>query len=101
MLYPIDARGVALLRPSLIGGIQFRWIDIGNGTSDTFPGIENRFSEASAPGLTDQDALAAARAQPALARLGDGYALFRVGDAVASRNIHAAIYDSLRLMKDL
>ena len=35
---------------------QFRWIDIGNGTSDTFPGIENRFSEASAPGLTDQDA---------------------------------------------
>ena len=25
------------------------------------------------------------------------YQLFRVGDAVASRNIHAAIYDSLRL----
>ncbi len=25
------------------------------------------------------------------------YRLFRVGDAVASRNIHAAIYDSLRL----
>ncbi len=30
----------------------------------------------------------------------DGYYLFRVGDAVASRNIHAAIYDSLRLCKD-
>ena len=28
------------------------------------------------------------------------YQLFRVGDAVASRNIHAAIYDSLRLCKD-
>ncbi len=27
------------------------------------------------------------------------YQLFRVGDAVASRNIHAAIYDSLRLCK--
>jgi hypothetical protein len=26
--------------------------------------------------------------------------LFRVGDAVASRNIHAAIYDSLRLCKN-
>jgi len=26
--------------------------------------------------------------------------LFRVGDAVASRNIHAAIYDSLRLCKE-
>jgi len=29
------------------------------------------------------------------------YQLFRVGDAVASRNIHSAIYDSLRLCKDL
>jgi N-methyl-L-proline demethylase len=27
--------------------------------------------------------------------------LFRIGDAVASRNIHAAIYDALRLVKDL
>jgi hypothetical protein len=27
--------------------------------------------------------------------------LFRVGDAVASRNIHVAIYDALRLAKDL
>jgi 2,4-dienoyl-CoA reductase-like NADH-dependent reductase (Old Yellow Enzyme family) len=54
-------------------------------------------------GLTDPDALAANRPQPALARLGEGagYALFRVGDAVASRNIHAAVYDSIRLLKDL
>ena len=27
--------------------------------------------------------------------------LFRIGDAVAGRNIHAAIYDALRLCKDL
>ena len=27
--------------------------------------------------------------------------LFRIGDAVASRNIHAAVYDALRLVKDL
>ncbi|OED40950.1 N-methylproline demethylase [Chromatiales bacterium (ex Bugula neritina AB1)] len=33
---------------------------------------------------------------------GDGrFELYRVGDAVASRNVHAAIYDSLRLAKDL
>ncbi len=31
---------------------------------------------------------------------GSGYLLFRVGDAVASRNVHAAIYDSLRLAKN-
>jgi hypothetical protein len=29
------------------------------------------------------------------------FQLFRVGDAVAGRDIHAAIYDSLRLCKDL
>ena len=29
------------------------------------------------------------------------FELLRVGDAVASRNIHAAIYDSLRYCKDL
>lgn len=29
------------------------------------------------------------------------YQLYRVGDAVACRNIHAAIYDSLRLCKAL
>jgi N-methyl-L-proline demethylase len=30
-----------------------------------------------------------------------GFRLYRIGDAVASRNTHAAIYDSLRLMKDI
>jgi len=29
------------------------------------------------------------------------YLLYRVGDAVSSRNVHAAIYDSLRLCKSL
>ncbi len=31
----------------------------------------------------------------------EGFQLFRIGDAVAGRNIHAAIYDALRLCKDL
>jgi 2,4-dienoyl-CoA reductase-like NADH-dependent reductase (Old Yellow Enzyme family)/thioredoxin reductase len=30
-----------------------------------------------------------------------GFMLFRIGDAVAARNTHAAIYDALRLVKDL
>jgi 2,4-dienoyl-CoA reductase-like NADH-dependent reductase (Old Yellow Enzyme family) len=29
------------------------------------------------------------------------YRLFRIGDAVSSRNIHAAVYDAIRLMKDI
>ncbi len=49
-------------------------------------------------GVTDYTALLAGREQ--LSATG-GFALFRVGDAVSSRNIHAAIYDSLRLCKDL
>ena len=54
-------------------------------------------------GVTDTDALVAARPQPELLEEPSedgGFLLYRVGDAVASRNIHAAIYDSLRLCKD-
>lgn len=50
-------------------------------------------------GQTDIDALMANRPQPEPDGAGD-YLLYRVGDAVASRNIHAAIYDSLRLCKE-
>ena len=52
-------------------------------------------------GEVDYEALIDGRPQ-ALERNGDGkFRLFRIGDAVASRNIHAAIYDALRLAKDL
>jgi hypothetical protein len=30
-----------------------------------------------------------------------GFQLFRIGDAVEARNIHAAIYDALRLVRTL
>jgi len=29
------------------------------------------------------------------------FRLYRIGDAVSSRNVHAAIYDALRLCKDV
>ncbi len=50
-------------------------------------------------GVTDIEALAANRPQAMSGA--DGFVLWRVGDAAASRNIHAAVYDSLRLCKDL
>ena len=51
-------------------------------------------------GEIDIAALIAGRPQE-IATNDDGeFMLFRVGDAVASRNIHAAIYDSLRLCKE-
>jgi 2,4-dienoyl-CoA reductase-like NADH-dependent reductase (Old Yellow Enzyme family) len=52
-------------------------------------------------GEVDIDALIAGRPQTLVANAQGRYRLFRVGDAVASRNIHAAIYDSLRLCKEL
>jgi 2,4-dienoyl-CoA reductase-like NADH-dependent reductase (Old Yellow Enzyme family) len=52
-------------------------------------------------GEVDLDALIAGRPQARVTNPAGTYQLFRVGDAVASRNIHAAIYDSLRLCKDL
>jgi hypothetical protein len=51
-------------------------------------------------GQTDLHALIEGRQQPAVIGA-EGYALFRIGDAVAGRNIHAAIYDAARLCKDL
>jgi 2,4-dienoyl-CoA reductase-like NADH-dependent reductase (Old Yellow Enzyme family) len=49
-------------------------------------------------GELDLDALIEVRPQPDIVNNPTGsYRLYRVGDAVSSRNIHAAIYDSLRL----
>jgi NADPH-dependent 2,4-dienoyl-CoA reductase/sulfur reductase-like enzyme len=53
-------------------------------------------------GQTDIDTLYAAQPQPSL-DMGTGggqYLLYRVGDCVSMHNIHAAIFDSLRLCKD-
>jgi 2,4-dienoyl-CoA reductase-like NADH-dependent reductase (Old Yellow Enzyme family)/thioredoxin reductase len=41
------------------------------------------------------------QAQAVASNPSGSYQLFRIGDAVAARNTHAAIYDALRLVKDL
>ena len=41
------------------------------------------------------------QAAPTVRNPAGAFRLFRIGDAVASRNIHAAIFDALRLAKDL
>ncbi len=48
-------------------------------------------------GAVDHQALLAVRPQTLRTDHAGAFQLFRVGDAVASRNIHAAIYDALRL----
>jgi NADPH-dependent 2,4-dienoyl-CoA reductase/sulfur reductase-like enzyme len=52
-------------------------------------------------GAVDHDALIAGRPQTIQTNPAGSYQLFRIGDAVSARNTHAAIYDALRLVKDL
>lgn len=52
-------------------------------------------------GAVDYDQLLAGSPQSSLTNPGSTFQLFRIGDAVAARNTHAAVYDALRLVKDL
>lgn len=52
-------------------------------------------------GAVDHDALIEGAAQTIVRNVDGGFQLFRIGDAVSARNTHAAIYDALRLVKDL
>jgi N-methyl-L-proline demethylase len=51
-------------------------------------------------GEVDYEALVAGRPQAVTANPDGRFRLYRIGDAVAARNVHAAIYDALRLCKD-
>ncbi len=52
-------------------------------------------------GAVDYEALIAGHPQQVTTNPEGKYRLFRIGDAVSARNTHAAIYDALRLMKDI
>jgi len=52
-------------------------------------------------GVLDHGAFIEGRPQTSKGNPDGAFQLFRIGDAVASRNTHAAIYDALRLVKDL
>lgn len=57
--------------------------------------------ESSNGGAVDQDALIEGKPQTIVRNDSGAFQLFRIGDAVSARNTHAAIYDALRLMKDI
>ncbi|MCP4950464.1 MAG: NADH:flavin oxidoreductase [Proteobacteria bacterium] len=59
--------------------------------NDLFDDLRN---QAGNKGVTDLDALVAGEPQPLD---GKGFELHRIGDALASRNIHTAVYDAFRL----
>ena len=51
--------------------------------------------------VLDYDAMIDGRPQGVIRNPDGTFQLFRIGDAVSARNTHAAIYDALRLMKDI
>lgn len=52
-------------------------------------------------GVVDYDAMLNAQPQQVVRNEDGKFELYRIGDSVASRNIHAAVYDALRLVKDI
>jgi len=52
-------------------------------------------------GALDQKAFISGKPQITINNNAGKFQLFRIGDAVAARNTHAAIYDALRLVKDI
>lgn len=52
-------------------------------------------------GAVDQQALIEGLPQTQITNSAGQFQLFRIGDAVSARNTHAAVYDALRLVKDL
>ena len=52
-------------------------------------------------GAVDNESLIAGQVQNVVRNSEGAFQLFRIGDAVSARNTHAAIYDALRLVKDI
>jgi len=96
---------VAVLRNEYTEALEERAVDqvvIENGTRPNDGLYWELKARSVNHGQTDIDALYDAQPQPCLNELsGHGkFALFRVGDCISMHNIHAAIYDALRLCKD-
>jgi 2,4-dienoyl-CoA reductase-like NADH-dependent reductase (Old Yellow Enzyme family) len=72
-------------------------------TNGTLPAADLYFElqpESSNGGEVDIDALIAGKPQSIVNNPAGRFQLFRIGDAVACRSIHAAIYDAIRLCKE-
>lgn len=100
-ILPESNRLVAVLRHTMTQAEEERLVDRVVVEFGTLPvdDLYRALKESSRNrGVIDLGALVAGRPQSGD---GPGFALYRIGDALAGRNIHAAIYDALRLCKDL
>jgi 2,4-dienoyl-CoA reductase-like NADH-dependent reductase (Old Yellow Enzyme family)/thioredoxin reductase len=103
-IYKEGNRLVAVLRNEYSRVEEERVIDqvvIEHGTLPRDEAYRELRSHSGNRGEIDVRALIGGREQLIGKNAAGSFQLFRIGDAVASRNIHAAIYDALRLCKDL
>ena len=95
-----DGRFTAVLRSEYSGRETSRTVELVVIEHGTLPNDElyvDLLDDSTNAGEVDYTALLAGVRQPAGKNPRGRFALYRLGDAVASRNIHAAIYDALRL----
>lgn len=103
-IYPEGNRLVAVLQNAYTDEEEERVADqivIENGTlprERLYFGLKEQSSN---QGEVDLHALIAGRAQSVVNNPDGAFQLFRVGDAVTSRNIHGSLYEAVRLCKDL
>lgn len=103
-VYPEGNKLVGVLKNVYSGKEEERVVDQVVAEHGTLPVDDLYFAlKPHSTNLGEVDLRALVDGKPqAVANNADGrFQLFRVGDAVASRNIHAALYDSRRLCKDL
>ena len=103
-VYREGNRLIAVLRNVFTGAEEERAVDQVVAEHGTIPrdAIYHALVPASRNlGEIDVETMALGSPKPVLTNPVGTFELYRVGDAVTSRNIHAAIYDSLRLCKDL
>ncbi|OYX43139.1 MAG: N-methylproline demethylase [Rhodobacterales bacterium 32-67-9] len=89
-----DYGGVAQLR-------RFDQVVVNHGTIPLDDLYFELRPDSSNRGEVGYDDLIAGQPQSVVRNADGRYQLFRIGDAVAARNTHAAIYDALRLVKDI
>ena len=100
---PEGNRLMAILHNEFTGEHMERVVDMVVAEHGTLP-ADAIFTDLQAgsvnDGVKDIDALIAGKPQPISAHEGK-YELYRIGDAAASRNVAAAVYDALRLCRTL
>jgi NADPH-dependent 2,4-dienoyl-CoA reductase/sulfur reductase-like enzyme len=104
-VYAEGNKKVAVLRNEYTDELEERVVDqvvIENGITPNVELYWDLKERSINRGQYDLETLYASKPQPVLTeKTGDGrFILFRVGDCVSMHNIHAAIYDALRLCKD-